>query len=260
MRGRRKTPTPFSLPPPVVERHGNVTVVREDLIPGGTKARFIDALFQDIDEMVYASPTQGGAQTALALAARRLDKRLTLFVAASKHWHPRVVLSKQLGANIIEVPMGFLSNVQSRAEKYTQERKLFSNDRVYNLEFGLGTQEIIAKIAEAARQIPRPVQLWCAAGSGTLARGLAEAWPDVPRFIVQCGHILTPSEAAGGAVIVFPHPYSYQEKRLPPFPSDPTYERKCYFTMLDHIGDSEATFWNTASSAAEEIKRAETQC
>lgn len=246
-------------PAPVVERYGNVSVVRDDLIPGGTKARFIDALFTDIDEMVYASPTQGGAQTALAYAARRLNKRLTLVVAKSNNWHPRVQLSKRLGANIIEVPMGFLSNVQSAARKYAQEKKLYSRDRVYNLEFGMGTEDFIDKIAEAAGQIPRPVQLWCAAGSGTLARGLARAWPDVPRFVVQCGHKLATWETGGGTVIVFPRPYSYQEKRQPPFPSDPTYERKAYFTMLEHIGDAEATFWNTASSAFEEMERAATE-
>lgn len=240
---------------PVVSRYDNVTVVRDDMIPGGTKARFIDALFDDVDEVVYASPAQGGAQTALALAARRLDKKLTLFVAKSIYWHPRLVLSKELGANVIEVPMGFLSNVQAQARRYTDQKGFLRRQRIRNLEFGFGSREFIDKIAAAARQIPRPEQLWCAAGSGTLARGLAVAWPDVPRFVVQVGHKLTPAEAGGGSVIVFPKRYAYQEKREPPFPSDPTYERKAYFTMLEHIGKKRATFWNVAASAAEEIER-----
>jgi 1-aminocyclopropane-1-carboxylate deaminase/D-cysteine desulfhydrase-like pyridoxal-dependent ACC family enzyme len=241
--------------PPIIEEYGHILVVREDLIPGGTKARYVEALFADIDELVYASPTQGGAQTALARAARKLGKRLTLFVAASKNWHPRLVLSQQLGADIIEVKMGFLNNVQAQAARYSDSQKLLRGRRVRNLEFGLGSKTVIEAIASTARQIPRPNQLWCAAGSGTLARGLALAWPDVPRFVVQIGHKLTPTESAGGTVIVYPRKYAYQEPRKPPFPSDPTYERKAYFTMLERIANERATFWNTASSAKEELER-----
>ncbi len=244
---------PFSIP--IIERYGNIDVVREDLIPGGTKSRFIHRFFDDVDEVVYASPRQGGAQTALALAAKKLGKQLTLFVAAAKNRHPRVELSKALGAKIIEVEMGFLNNVQLRAKRYADEQRLLRGRAVRNLGFGLVSSEAIAVIAQAAQQIPRPEQLWCAAGSGVLARGLAKAWFDVPRFIVQCGHKLTRDEAAGGTIIQCNKAYSYQERRLPPFPSDPTYERKAYFIMLEHVGKSRATFWNTAASAEEEEEK-----
>ena len=39
------------------------------------------ALFEGCDEAVYASPAEGGAQTALATVARQLGKRATIFVA-----------------------------------------------------------------------------------------------------------------------------------------------------------------------------------
>lgn len=245
----------MEFPSPIAERYGNITVIREDLIPGGTKARFVDSFFEDVEEVVYASPTQGGAQTALALAAYRLKKKLTLFVAASTNWHQRVELSKYLGAEIVEVPMGYLNNVQAKARLYTARCRMFYSRRILNLEFGFGTEEVIGRIADTARLIPEPKQLWCAAGSGTLCRGLALAWPNTPRFVVQCGHKLSPTEAAGATVVVYPKPYAYQEKSLPPFPSDPTYERKAYKTMMAHVGDEPATFWNTAASASEEIDR-----
>lgn len=240
--------------PPVVEQFDNVTVVREDLIPGGTKARFVEALFNGIEEMVYASPVQGGAQTALALAARRLGKKLTLFVAAREQQHPRVLLSKQLGAEIIEIKFGMLSNVRAQARAYANRYALRSKNRVYCLEFGLGTYQVVDAIAAAARQIPRPEQIWCAAGSGTLARGIALAWPDVPRFVVRVGHRFR-FDMPGSKIFVYPKSFDYTEERESPFPSDPTYERKAYRTMLDHIGDKRATFWNTAGSAHDEIER-----
>ena len=66
---------------PIVENHNGVLVVRDDLFEGGTKARFIPLLFNGVNEVVYASPAEGGAQTALATVAAQLGKRATIFVA-----------------------------------------------------------------------------------------------------------------------------------------------------------------------------------
>ena len=66
---------------PIVENHNGVLVVRDDLFEGGTKARFIPSLFNGVTEVVYASPAEGGAQTALATVAALLGKRATIFVA-----------------------------------------------------------------------------------------------------------------------------------------------------------------------------------
>ena len=41
---------------PRVIEHDDVFVVRDDLFPGGTKARFIPSLFNGVTEVVYASP------------------------------------------------------------------------------------------------------------------------------------------------------------------------------------------------------------
>jgi hypothetical protein len=65
-------------------------VVRDDLFDGGTKARFIPALFDGAQEIVYAGPQEGGAQTALATVARALGKRAIIFVAKRAEPHPRV--------------------------------------------------------------------------------------------------------------------------------------------------------------------------
>jgi hypothetical protein len=49
-------------PTPLIIEHEGVLVGRDDLFPGGTKARFLGTLFNDVDELVYA---EGGVQTAL---------------------------------------------------------------------------------------------------------------------------------------------------------------------------------------------------
>ncbi len=44
---------------PIVEMQNGIAVVRDDLFPGGTKARFVGSVFDHADEAVYASPPEG---------------------------------------------------------------------------------------------------------------------------------------------------------------------------------------------------------
>ena len=70
---------------PQLKEHDGILVVRDDLLPGGTKARFLPVLFEHADEVVYARAAEGGAQTALAAVAAQLGKRATIFVAKRAH-------------------------------------------------------------------------------------------------------------------------------------------------------------------------------
>lgn len=89
--------------------HEGVLVVRDDLFPGGTKARFLGLLFDGAEEVVYASPAEGGAQVALATVARTLSKRATIFVARRAKPHPRTLEAAKLGAKIFSITPGYLS-------------------------------------------------------------------------------------------------------------------------------------------------------
>lgn len=232
---------------PTVEKHGYFYIVRDDLLPGGSKSRFVDQLFNNIDELVYATPAEGGAQTALAMAANRLGKKLTLFAAARSNQHDRVILSKKLGANVVEITPGYLSVVQKRAEQYTFASRMKGN-KVDNLKFGLDSVNAVHAIYCAASLIPQPTELWFAAGSGTLARGLAKAWPNVRRCAVMVGHKLSRSEVGGADLFVYPKKFGYAEVFDVSFPCDPHYDLKAYKMMVER-GSKGATFWNVAGPA-----------
>ena len=60
---------------PRVIEHDGVLVARDDLFPGGTKAQFLPILFEGADEVVYASPAEGGAHLARGLARARPNAR-----------------------------------------------------------------------------------------------------------------------------------------------------------------------------------------
>jgi hypothetical protein len=230
--------------PPVVREYDGVHVVRDDLFLGGTKARFMPVLFEGAEEAVYASPAEGGAQTALAVAARQLGKRATIFVAARAKLHDRTLEAARLGAKVVPVRPGYLSVVQSRARDYATA----SGARL--VPFGVDLPEAIATLAEAARATGLdPDEVWCAAGSGVLARALAKAWPRARRHAVQVGRRLEPKEVAGATIHVYPRPFSEAAKTLPPFPSDPHYDAKAWEMMTARKGPGRVVFWNVAGPA-----------
>lgn len=234
---------------PKTVEHDGVLVVRDDLFPGGTKARFLGTLFDGADEVVYASPAEGGAQTALAQVAANLGKRATIFVAQRKQPHARALMAKRLGAQVLQVgPAGYLSVVQARARAYCEEygAKL--------CPFGVDLPEAVEAIAAAARSLKlKPDEFWCAAGSGVLSRGLALAWPDAQRHVVEVGRTLTGHDVRGAWIHPAGMPFSKAENEQPPFPSDPHYDAKAWRIMMGDTAGRRASslivFWNVTGPA-----------
>ena len=157
-------------------------------------------------------------------------------------------MAKKLGAKIVQVPHGYLNVVQARAREYSQEHgaRLAS--------FGFDTPEAIDTIAQAALSIGiEPDEVWCAAGSGVLARGLAQAWPNARRHVVQVGRPLGPNDVAGATIHKYPKPFEWAIENPPPFPSDPHYDAKAWEYCLDqrlkHGGADDALFWNVTGPA-----------
>ena len=231
---------------PKTSEHDGITVVRDDLFPGGTKARFLGELFKGADEVVYASPAEGGAQTALASVAAALGKRATIFVAERAEPHPRALLAKELGARVCMVTPGYLTVVQKRARDYCQA----SGARL--MPFGADMPEAIEAIARAAQSLKvKPAEVWCASGSGVLARGLAKAWPDAKRHVVQVGRELVPADVAGAEIHIAALPFSKPFKGDVPFPSDRHYDAKAW-DICTKKARREAgliIFWNVTGAA-----------
>jgi hypothetical protein len=226
---------------PIVERHQGIAVVRDDLFAGGTKARFLGVLFNGVEEVVYATPAQGGAQFALAHVARELGKRATLFVAQRGKPHPRALEAKRLGAKVIQVANGYLNVVQARAREYC----LATGARL--APFGMDLPEAAeAIVATALASGEDPTDVWCAGGSGVLGRALRRAWPDARVHVVMVGRNACPVEGADH--IVFPRPFEWQAVQ-PPFLSDPHYDAKAWAVAASRPRPGRHLFWNVAGPA-----------
>lgn len=233
------------IPAPTVIDHEGIGVVRDDLILGGTKARYLTILFDGADEIVYASPPEGGAQTALAAVAQAKGKRATIFVAKRKVPHPRAFMAKRLGAKVYQVSPGYLTVVQARARAYCEATGATL------APFGVDMPEAIEAIAAAARATGEtPDEVWCASGSGVLARGIAAAWPNARRFCVQVGRELSPADVAGAEIIAYDRGFSAVARTVPPFPSDPHYDAKAWEIAKARRGAGRVLVWNVTGPAA----------
>jgi hypothetical protein len=244
---RSVSPSPANTASPckelILEQHQGVWVVRDDLYPGGTKARFCARFFDGADEVVYASPCEGGAQFALAMVGQILRKRVTIFCAKRKSPHPRSVQAKALGAQVLQVSPGYLSVVQARSRSYCEA----TGARL--LPFGLDTVEATETITKTFSKVDLIAlgirEVWCAAGSGMLARGLLASMPSHLRLQpVAVGRELDQV----GPVRPVRAPWRFEQvcPVLPPFPSDPHYDAKAWAIMPKGEG---RLFWNVAGPA-----------
>ncbi len=213
-------------------------MVRDDLVPGGTKARVVHHLFDERGEYVYAGPCQGFAQVALAYACREHGKRATLFCAARRVPHTRTVEAVAAGAVVHQVPYGYLSNVRAKAAAYCRA------SGACLLPFGLADPRMVGGIASVARQVvPKPEEVWSVAGSGTLSLALQQAWPGAAVHAVMIGQ--RHSEIGRASLWTAPERYEQDAREPPPFPSCSNYDAKLWRFVRAHAAPR-ALVWNVA--------------
>jgi hypothetical protein len=237
-------------PAPVVELIDGVHVVRDDLLPAGSKQRFIDKLIRDTDceEWVFGGSNKvGWGPISLAYVCQKYGKKATCFWAERKEptWHQQKYM--EYGGAIEWVKMGMLSVTLSRAEKYRRE----SPQTRTTLPLGLEHDTVLGSIIKVARNLPvKPDCIWTVGSSGTLSRGLQLAFPDAEVHVVQTGHKL--DERQLGRAILHEAPYKFdkpvKESEAPPFPSAPEYDAKGWKPMLENMDRSKVNlFWNVAA-------------
>lgn len=226
--------------PVVIEERDGFRVVRDDMVPGGTKVRAIDVLFNDeYNEYVYAGPCQGYAQVALAHACKAHGKLATLFCAARDVIHDRTAEAIDAGAAVCQIPAGRLNVIQHRARAYCKAHGAIL------LPWGLADVRVIDRLATIARAsiTPAPSEVWTVVGSGTLSLAMQQAWPDAMVHAVVIGKL---HERIGRAKLwLAPEKYEQNAKCPPPFPSCSNYDAKLWRFVLLHATPG-ALVWNVA--------------
>jgi hypothetical protein len=237
-------------PAPVVERHGDFLVVRDDMLPAGTKMRGLDYIighapeYAHVKEWVYGScPATGYAQISLAHVCAQYGKKAVLFMAKRKpenlHEYQRRGLRE--GGVYHWVDNGMLSVTQARAREYAEQdpdsRRLFP--------LGLEHPHVMSCFTAVAKTIPAPTEFWTAGSSGTLNRALQAAWPDAEAHVVAVGHKMSEKQVGRATLHVCDMPFAREaaKRDMPPFPSAPNYDAKVWKIMQKDAKPG-ALFWN----------------
>lgn len=247
----RKAPNwlnhPFTIEPYQIKQT-MVNVLREDLLPGGSKLRFLPALCKGATEIIYASPACGGAQVALAVMGHETGQTITIFHAARKERHEMQARAAEYGARFVPVPYGYLSNVQAKARSHAHA----GGGLLLPLGFDTPAAQIdYMKFVYQVRAdlFSEPDEIWLAAGSGMIARCIASAFTKTRIVAVSVGKDLHDSMGFFSPpnlyLLQHPLPFEKPTKAECPFPSCANYDRKAWEMLTMRQGDSRnILFWN----------------
>ena len=235
------------LPEAKIEQFAGVLVVRDDLLPGGSKTRFLHHLIKGKKEVVFGGPFCGGAPVALAVIGNKLNIKISLFYAKRKvlHLHQKIALKNN--ARIFQVPYGYMNNVQSKAKKYCEKTG------AYFLPLGFdipqASEPFINEMVKVSKRIGKVHEVWCAVGSGMLARCLGIAFPGAKIKGVQVGLDSRNEKqkyTKNVQLLKCRYKFAQECKSSPPFNSSLNYDSKAWEVLMSGYTRSKKNilFWN----------------
>lgn len=223
-----------------IENHNGIDVLRDDLLKGGTKSILVPSICPDRKQTyVYASPVQGGFQIALAAT---LGKRAVVFCARRKNRHTHTNTVIDYGARVIEVPVGYLSVVEARADDWARE--YLATRIVFGARLPAARRGLVERVRVVIDTLGRePKTIFCALGSGLLFESILEGTKTAKVVGVQVGKQYIEPVPKRGRVIVYPKPFDYKSKAACPFKSTPNYDLKAW-EVCTAQKNKDVLFWN----------------
>ena len=225
-----------------IDNYNGINVLRDDLLIGGTKSILMPYIIGDNSEYVYASPVYGGFQIALSAYCCSVGKTATIFCAKRNDLHPNTIKCIDYGANVVEVPYGYLAVVEKAAKDYCEKTGAIK------LNFGANTKQnkdilkkrVVKVIDELGHE---PKEIWCAIGSGTLVESILDATTKSNIYGVQVGMTYI-SNNDRLTVIEYPKPFDKPSQFKAQFPSTPNYDLKAYEMCVRMRQSDDVLFWN----------------
>lgn len=230
----------------LIEKHNDRDVWRDDLLDGGTKSRFIkpyiERRLENYDEFIYCSPRVGYGQLALSIVCNQLKCKSTIFVPKG-NTTPITQKCIDLGSKIVQVPMGYLSNLHYKSKKYNEE-----NHNTHLLPFGFDCDEIIEDGVEVLKSLNNWKdydEVWSVISSGVLSRILQGVFLKSKIIGIRIGHNTTEEERGRAELKLSPYKFEKPCKKteIPPFPSNLHYDSKGWKPFIEQ-SKSNSLYWN----------------
>lgn len=235
-----------SFPDPVIETVDGRTVVREDLLSVGTKARAGELLVatSDSDTIVYVQPRFGFAGISLTELCKKYNKRLVLFMPSSKEVSDHQAFCIENGCEYHFHRIAAMPNLNIIAKRWADENNAFF------IPLGLRHRLVTAMIVKTATQIKEPESFWTAFSTGVLNRALQIAWPNSIANGVAVSRNVHHGEKGRANIVSHYKDFSQNSLILPPFPSAKNYDAKVW--EYTKPGD---LFWNVAGEIKHSLNK-----
>lgn len=230
--------------PFIIEEIEGFYVVRDDAFEGGTKRRAFEKIIHTIDEpeLVYACDYYGHAGYAIGLTALEVGKKVQLFYLSPKR--ETDVFHKATSLKNVEYEIVEGAQTQIEASKKAIEYAEAHGAKF--LTIGLDIPHFREELVNVLRsaKLDKATEIWCVGGSGTLARSLKKAYPNIPVNVVSVG--TANADFTGIDKVYEAHETLDEEAEIkPPYASSPNYDAKTWRFIKKHAKKG-AYIWNVA--------------
>jgi hypothetical protein len=220
----------------------------------GTKGRWGDLLFSQIktDEVVYVQPRVGWAGISLSALAKKYDKKLTLFMPASKRISDHQLICVERGAKPVFRRIAAMPVLNKYAKDYANEVGATF------VPFGLDHELVVAAGVKSTLQQwadrPAPKDIVSVISTGVLARTLQIAFPEANYHGVAVARNLKDGEIGRANVLSYHKAFLQNAEKADEYSkvidSAPNYDMKGIEYALDGVLNvqnvSSTLLWNVA--------------
>lgn len=241
----------------------NIFVMRDDLLPGGSKQRAVIPLLKELKargvrKVTYGSPFAGFAQVALAQGCQEVGLDCRIFAEfdptqSGMHLHPYSKIAESFGADVCMVED--LSEAEDRASLATKKGyekiPLGFQCEAFQRHFKSAVEEVMREIRQ--RLGTSPERIWLPVGSSTLARTFLKVVDNKTQLLCVDVHVLPESDSRLTGLKEFPQvtcfsaAQEFKEKcrHNPPLPSNLHYDAKLW-KFISAQGKDGDLWWNVA--------------
>jgi hypothetical protein len=219
-------------------------VVDDGDYPAGTKAKMADFFISQVkeDALVYVCPRTGYAPFSLCHLAKKYNKKLYLFMPASKEASPHQLTAIEYGAIPIFVKIPAMPTANIWAKQFAEKMGF------RYLPFGLKHEMVVAGgvriFYDNFKDADIP-NMWTVFSTGVLSRTLQIALPNTTFNAIAVARNIQPGELGRARFFSHPKKFTADSACIPPFDCIRTYDAKGW-EFIKQYGQPGDWFWNVA--------------
>ena len=212
----------------------------------GSKAKMADFFISQIkeDALVYVAPRTGYAPFSLCYLAKKYNKKLYLFMPASKEASPHQLTAIEYGGIPIFVRIPAMPTVNIWAKQFAE--KIGARYLPFGLKHELVVAGGVRVFYDNFKDMDIP-EIWTVFSTGVLSRTLQIALPSTAFNAVAVARNIQPGELGRARFYSHTKKFTDDSEIIPPFDCIRTYDAKGW-EFIKKFGKQGDWFWNVAKN------------